>query len=131
MTGLNVVCPGCRKVYHETTDAYDPDKPANGSMVHLKDPWRKWGWCSFGDALNGIPPNIAERPETYWSVMECPGCGTPLAPGGRLLVKGNGTHSDASEIISNDAQSIEFICQVCGKACKSPLGLSSHMRSHG
>jgi hypothetical protein len=156
MVGLDVVCPGCRKSFHTTTQAFNPYKTANGAMLHLKDPWRKWGWCSFGDASNGLPPALAERPDTYWSMMDCPGCGTPLAPSGRLTV----THPDGSEFVppdeefykpketgpvieiytdedlerewdermsSNDPQ---FVCEVCGKACKSPLGLHSHMRSH-
>jgi len=25
---------------------------------------------------------------------------------------------------------VEYLCDVCGKACKSPLGLNSHKRSH-
>lgn len=87
MKNLDVICPGCRKSYHTTTEAFNPYRPANGAMVRLKDPWRKWGWCSFGDAGNGLPPNIAERPDTYWSMMECPGCGAPLAPSGHLTVR--------------------------------------------
>ena len=115
---LDVICPGCRKSYHETTQAYDPDKTANGAMVRLKNPWRKWGWCTFGDAGNGLPPKIAERPDTYCSMMDCPGCGTPLAPSGKLTV--------------NDIEpEEEHVCEVCGKVCKSALGLHSHMRSHG
>lgn len=85
---MDVICPGCRKSYHETTEAFDADKSPRGNMVKLKDPWRKWGWCSFGDAGNGIPPKMAESPRTLWSAMDCPGCGAPMAPSGKLLVKG-------------------------------------------
>ena len=87
MEGLDVVCPYCRKSYHATTDAYDPDKSPRGHMVRLKDPWRKWGWFSFGDGGNGLPPKIAERKTTYASDMCCPGCCAPLAPNGRLTVR--------------------------------------------
>jgi len=150
MIGLDVVCPGCRKVFHETTAAYDPDKPANGAMVRLKDPWRKWGWCSFGDSNNGLPPDIAERADTYWSVMECPACGTPIAPSGHLTVrlpKGQTAKVldlDLNPVTSDepvrpvDAPSLPddvidppaFMCDVCGKECKSAAGLGAHMRSH-
>jgi len=116
-TGLDVICPGCRKSFHVTTGAYSPHRPANGSMVRLKNPWRKWGWCSFGDAGNGLPPEIAERPDTYYSMMDCPGCGAPLAPNGKLTIR-------------EPEPEPEFVCSVCGKACKSALGLNSHMRSH-
>ena len=145
MIGLDVVCPGCRKVFHETTAAYDPDKPANGAMVRLKDPWRKWGWCSFGDANNGLPPDIAERADTYWSVMECPACGTPIAPSGHLTVSHRDgspyepVRPDESGVYHLDAPSLPnevidpppFMCDVCGKECKSAAGLGAHMRSHG
>jgi hypothetical protein len=157
MTGLDIICPGCRKSYHTTTAAFNPYQSPRGDMVHLKDPWRKWGWCSFGDALNGIPVEIAERKNTYWSMMECPGCGTPLAPSGTLTVKNpDGTDFTPPEpdfykpkdtdpviqtwtdedlerewnerMVSNDTK---LTCEVCGKVCKSALGLNSHMRSHG
>jgi hypothetical protein len=87
MEGLKVVCPSCRKVYHETTKHFDPDKSLRGHMVRLLDPWRKWGWCTFGDADNGLPPALAESERTYWSEMDCPGCGSPLAPSQTLMLR--------------------------------------------
>lgn len=154
MKNLDVICPGCRKSYHTTTGQFNPYKPVNGAMVRLKDPWRKWGWCSFGDAGNGLPPDIAERPDTYWSMMECPGCGAPLAPSGNLTVRQSDgqpfvppgedyykpkpqtlvvTYSDEEleQEWNNRMNEPQFVCEVCGKACKSALGLHSHMRSHG
>lgn len=95
MKGLDVICPGCRKSFHTTTEAFTANKNANGAMVRLKDPWRKWGWCSFGDTDNGMPPKMAERPDIYWSMMDCPGCGAPMAPSGKLLVR----HTDGSEYV--------------------------------
>lgn len=157
MKNFDVICPGCRQSFHRTTSAFNPYNTARGDMVHLKNPWRKWGWCSFGDAGNGLQPDIAESPSTYWSVMECPGCGTPLAPNGYLTVhnpdggefippgedyykpKPQGqpvlmTYTD-EELEQEWAERIaeglpKFACKVCGKVCKNALGLNSHMRSH-
>ena len=87
MKNLDVICPGCRENFHATTSAYNPYQPARGDMVRLRDPWRKWGWCSFGDGYDGRPPKIAETPNTLWAMMDCPGCGAPMALNGRLIVR--------------------------------------------
>jgi hypothetical protein len=79
MQGLKVQCPGCKKVYHETTEKYDPDVRPNGAMVRLLDPWKGWGWAAF-DAEG------AAVSTTLCSEMLCPGCTAPLAPSGRLTV---------------------------------------------
>lgn len=81
---MDVICPGCKRSYHETTSTYDGTVVARGDMVRLKDPWRKWGWSTFGD---GLEPAIAETRRTLWSSMSCPMCNAPLAPGKRLTVK--------------------------------------------
>jgi hypothetical protein len=79
MKGLRVQCPGCKKVYHETTEKYNPDVRPNGAMVRLLDPWKGWGWAAF-DAEG------AAVSTTLCSEMLCPGCTAPLAPSGRLTV---------------------------------------------
>ena len=89
MKGLDVRCPGCRNVYHETTEAFKPHKTARGDMLRLKDPWRKWGWSTFD---NGVEPKIAEKAATFYSDMTCPSCGAQMAPSGFLTVRNiNGT----------------------------------------
>jgi hypothetical protein len=88
--GLKVYCPGCKKSFHETTEHFDPGKPARGHMVRLSDPYRKWGWCSFGDQENGLSPDVAERKGTYYSEMDCPGCGAQMAPHRFLYIKHEG-----------------------------------------
>jgi hypothetical protein len=79
MKGLRVQCPGCKKVFHETTEKYDPDIRPNGAMVRLLEPWKGWGWAAF-DAEG------AAVSTTLCSEMLCPGCTAPLAPSGRLTV---------------------------------------------
>jgi hypothetical protein len=79
MKGLKVQCPGCKKVFHETTEKYDPDVRPNGAMVRLLEPWKGWGWAAFdaeGEAVS----------TTLCSEMICPGCQAQLAPSGRLTV---------------------------------------------
>ena len=76
---MKVQCPGCKKVFHETTEKYDPDIRPNGAMVRLLEPWKGWGWAAF-DAEG------AAVSTTLCSEMLCPGCTAPLAPSGRLTV---------------------------------------------
>jgi len=75
---MKVQCPACKKICHETTDTYDPDVIANGSMVALIDPWKSWGWGTFG---NNCAASVVLASELF-----CPSCDGLLAPGGRLMV---------------------------------------------
>lgn len=63
---LDVVCPQCRGVFHETTETYDPERVPNTSMCRLKEPYHSWGWEDFYSAPGEGSGN-----------MECPGCGAP------------------------------------------------------
>jgi hypothetical protein len=76
---MKVQCPGCKKVYYETTEKYDPDVRPNGAMVRLLDPWKGWGWPGFD-------PDGATKSTTLCAEMLCTGCSDPLAPSGRLTV---------------------------------------------
>ena len=87
MSGKDVICPNCYRSYHSTTEAYDPDKAARGDMCRLKEPWRGYGWCVYGDGDESLAPNLGELPSVYWSRMTCPGCTAPLAPSGKLTVR--------------------------------------------
>ncbi|OGP67110.1 MAG: hypothetical protein A2W27_08200 [Deltaproteobacteria bacterium RBG_16_44_11] len=79
MQGLKVQCPGCKKIFHETTEKFDLNVRPNGAMVRLLEPWKGWGWAAF-DAEG------AAVSTTLCSEMLCPGCTAPLAPSGRLEV---------------------------------------------
>ena len=71
---------GCKAIkYLKVTDKYDPDVPARGNMVELQEPYKSWGWATFGAAGESTECTLA-------SDMECPGCGSQLAPSGRLTV---------------------------------------------
>jgi hypothetical protein len=61
---LDVVCPHCKRRYHETTDLYDPDVSTRGFMLRLKDEHREAGLPSF-----------PETGSMYGNCLECPGCG--------------------------------------------------------
>lgn len=80
MKGLKVQCPNCKKIMHETTDAYDPDIPSNGSMVQLVEPYKHNNWPIFGDGVM-IGTKATKRAE-----MDCPSCLAQLAPSGHLRV---------------------------------------------
>ena len=66
---MKVQCPSCKRRCHKTTDNFNPDTRPNGSMIELINPWKRWWGKSDG----------------YSSAdLECPLCGAPLAPAGRL-----------------------------------------------
>jgi hypothetical protein len=70
-----------------------------------------------------------------WSDMECVGCSAPLAPSGRLMVVPNSKPdvvNDAVAMVDVAESEVKpvFKCNICGKECKSALGLNSHRRSH-
>ena len=121
---MKVQCPMCKVLCHKTTDNYDPDVRPNRSMVELLPPWSSWGW---GDGINDL---------------ECPACEAPLAPSGRLRVvsdnHGKGRTKEQTEQVVGMFNTIkipvtiidDLTCEVCGKVCKSALGLHSHKRSH-
>lgn len=71
----DIFCPSCGESFHETTEAYCPDLAANSSMMRLKELYVSYGW-------NDVPPD----PTAGYGVLECPGCGSAMAPDGRLKV---------------------------------------------
>jgi len=73
---LDIVCPGCKGRYHETTEAYKSDIAPNGSMFRLKEPYRTaWRWSSF-----------SEQSHVRQGDLDCPSCGAPYLSGGRVLI---------------------------------------------
>ena len=75
---LDVICPACRGIFHETTEHYDPDRSPNTSMCRLKAPYKSWGWNDF----HSPPPGEGS------GNMECPGCGAALVVGSKLVTNG-------------------------------------------
>lgn len=149
MEGLRVKCTNCGQIRHETTEHYLPDQTPKGNFVRLIDPWKKWGWSTFDDEGNGIST-------TPCSLMTCPGCSAQLAPSGRLTIfiepekpktqaeinqeRIDALFQEPDEINKTEkpkermkvllGEMDDLTCKICGKACKSKLGLGSHMRSH-
>lgn len=138
--GLRVKCTNCGEVRHETTEHYNPDVTPKGNFVRLIEPWKKWRWNCFDDQGENTST-------TSCSMMTCPGCAAALAPSGRLtvlekvktLAEINQENMDAfeGEDTSFEPEKPKIVkkanplqCEVCGKTCKSPLGLLSHMRTH-
>jgi len=136
---MKVQCPQCKRLVFKTTDKYDPDCLPNASMIEMLNPWKSWGW----DKHHGF----------LAADLSCPLCEAPLAPAGRLhvvpddykeiklpptLEERNQAAIDAmideettdDEVVVEVANNAPLQCPVCGKACKSALGLNSHMRSH-
>ena len=126
-----IKCPSCCDCYHETTENFNPDVQPNGSMVRLMEPWRGWGWSPFGDD-DDRDIEFAETAATLSSDLICPGCGSPLAPDGRLIVLfPDKSLSERNQEAINAAFTEEpFACGICGKVCKTQLGMYSHMKVH-
>ena len=82
---MKVKCPNCGKMYWETTEAYDPDRAPNGSMLRLLHPWLRNSWPIFGD---GIMPRKdgTGTASTLCAELDCVGCLGSLAPSGHLTV---------------------------------------------
>jgi len=73
---FDVICPGCKGRFHETTDQYTEKITPDGSMFRLKEPYRtSWRWSSF-----------PERSHVTLGALECPGCGASYLVNGRVIV---------------------------------------------
>lgn len=118
MEGLKCKCPSCKMIMHETTKNYKPDVRPNGSFLRLLDPWKGWGWSTYDDALGTVATDCSQ--------MTCPSCSSPLAPTGRLTI----VPSPFKTNIPAMEEKAAWVCSVCGKVCKSRLGLASHLRVH-
>lgn len=140
LDGLFVKCTTCGKIRHKTTEHYRPDQTPKGNFLELIDPWKKWRWNCYDDE--------GENTSTTSSVMmTCPGCSAPLVKNGRLTivkdVKSRAAMNQEAmkgfeedevpepiEPIPDIEPVNELTCKVCGKECKSALGLLSHSRMH-
>jgi len=71
-----VQCPGCGQFYFNLTKEYDSQINANPAMIDLKQKYKDYGWAQLG-----------KDPSQGYGCMECPDCGTALAPSGTLRVK--------------------------------------------
>ena len=103
----DITCPSCGTICHRTNGKFDPDKMAVGEMFELKDPWKTEMWTDFTKDEYTIGPNIC-----------CIECGTPY-PGSDLRI-------DSSLMKAVD----QFVCQECGKVCKSKNALNAHAKAH-
>jgi len=116
---MKVQCPSCKKICHETTASYTIDTPPNGSMVRLLDPWKTWGWGTFGN-------NCGATSATTASEMFCPSCDGLLAPGGRLTMIEEKKRIDAT-LAPGDEPISAFACSECGWSGKTAPALKRHM----
>lgn len=76
----------------------------------------------------------------YCSYIKCPKCNKDLAlflkqVGQTWKIMAIGTKIDNEENVQNDVENEnivdkEFICDICGKVCKSQIGLNSHIKTH-
>lgn len=61
-------CPVCGDSFHETTAAFDADKPLHGDMFRLKQKYIDMAWDRFDEVESTIGDNLV-----------CPGCGNCYA----------------------------------------------------
>jgi hypothetical protein len=157
---LPIKCPNCKRVLFKTTDRYDPQKPPTGAMVksllryHLdwltisttKGAEMTCPECLAplvhkGQLSVQVPAN--RIPEVYRAMYPTDETGIPQdildAAAGAEIEDGNlsiaiGDIEYGTGGIGLDAVVVDGVekptCPVCGKECKSQLGLNSHMRSH-
>lgn len=108
---MKVKCPQCGRMSFETTEQFDSNLPPHGGMLR---------------SLLQYHIDFLLSATTKAADLACPECLAPLVVGGALNVV------MPAKIAANDLQVPipVFICDVCGKECKSELGLNSHKRSH-
>ena len=106
----DVICPGCREMYHETTDKFNPDVLANGSMFRMKEPWASWGWSTF---FNNDSVGYGE--------LVCPGCDAPYAPSGYV---------ELDEDTKLTPQDGVFACEACGFFTTWETSYLRHLQSN-
>lgn len=76
----------------------------------------------------------------YCSYTKCTQCNNNIVlflkqKGQTWEIVGTGIPKDNTEVVQNQnkeqsTNSNEFICQYCGKPCKSKIGLTAHLKTH-
>jgi hypothetical protein len=114
--GYQVVCPGCKGRFHETTDQFDSSKPSHGAMFKLLPKYKKLLWQTF-------PNNSSMRS----GALECPDCGSLYCSSGFVVKTVEPIPGFEVQIVT-EKPTKTFICEGCGKACATLAGLGSHKR---
>lgn len=86
-----VICHQCYQSSHQLTDKYDQDKPIDGTMVTLREPYKSYGWETH-----------PEDPGVFEGDIQCAFCEAPLAPGNVVVtetvyIDENGVDVDTQE----------------------------------
>lgn len=71
-----VVCHQCGQSSHQLTDNYDQNKPIDGTMVTLREPYKSYGWESH-----------PEDPGCFEGDIQCAFCDAPLAPSNVIIAE--------------------------------------------
>jgi DNA-directed RNA polymerase subunit RPC12/RpoP len=126
--GFDVVCPGCKGRFHETTEYYDGDLTSRGHMFRLKSKYGPAGfnWSSFYNST-----------DIKSGDLECPSCGAPYCSGGAKVTVIEQTLEKPEPVPPVAASPEEkparkkteaHVCPKCGKTLPTSRGLTSHMR---
>lgn len=120
----DVICPGCRGRYHETTDAFDPEAPPNGTMFRLKDQYGPQGyhWSSFAPSLGVIG-----------ALLVCPNCDVPyVGNSGRVMLDGEVEPKQTAKVepeTTNDTGGNAYVCPECGKFYRRANYYANHVKT--
>ncbi|MBI9090153.1 MAG: hypothetical protein JEZ12_13135 [Desulfobacterium sp.] len=74
-----VQCRECGGIHFACTNDYNEKRPAHSGMIEMIPKYKAYGWQG--------PP---QDPTAGYGVLECPACGSALAPAGKLKVVKSG-----------------------------------------
>lgn len=146
---MKVQCPNCKRKSFETTEKFNPDKTPNGGMVKCLLPYQI-DWLCVSTTLAAemtCPECLAPLVHNgmlcvLYPTKDAGGffktddatVNSDLPTGDKSQIEEQEAPDDLASDVPEEPKTVvgetAFVCEVCGKTCKTALALSGHKRSH-